>query len=276
MKNDTSGGTRYAVLIGINYTSHKQGQLSGCHNDVGNIKKYIMDVGKIKARNITTLMDDDGISIPPTKRNIMKAFDELTRKCQPGDCAFVHYSGHGSRQKDHTGQEESGYNSTLVPIDFNEAGQIVDDELYEHLVLKMPRGSTLTCLMDCCHSGTVLDLPFNFVADGEQTEMVEMENFPFLQLLQCVGKALQDAGVSQLRDLRDKDKREQVKAALVENGVGEQLAAAAAGAAANAGGAGYSDDDDDGGQRGLVAGGTVRDNIKSRQERRENRRKFLR
>ena len=52
-----------------------------------------MDVGKIKARNITTLMDDDGISIPPTKRNIMKAFDELTRKCQPGDCAFVHYSG---------------------------------------------------------------------------------------------------------------------------------------------------------------------------------------
>lgn len=93
MKNDTSGGTRYAVLIGINYTSHKQGQLSGCHNDVGNIKKYIMDVGKIKARNITTLMDDDGISIPPTKRNIMKAFDELTRKCQPGDCAFVHYSG---------------------------------------------------------------------------------------------------------------------------------------------------------------------------------------
>mmetsp|Transcript_50276 Transcript_50276/g.51135 ORF Transcript_50276/g.51135 Transcript_50276/m.51135 type:complete len:103 (+) Transcript_50276:1-309(+) len=102
--------------------------------------------------------------------------------------------------------------------------------------------------------------------------MVEMENFPFLQLLQCVGKALQDAGVSQLRDLRDKDKREQVKATLVENGVGEQLAAArAAGAAANAGGAVAGS-----GQRGVVAGGTVRDNIKSRQERRENRRKFLR
>lgn len=209
-------GTRYAVLIGINYTEHKAGVLSGCHNDVFNMKKYIMDVGKVYAKNIKILMDD-GQHMRPTKRNIMNALDDLTRKCQPGDTGFVHYSGHGSRQRDYTGQEESGYNSTLVPIDFNTAGQIVDDELYEHLVLKMPRGSTLTCLMDCCHSGTVLDLPFNFVADGEQTEIMEMENFPFIQLLQLLGKALQDAGVTQLSDLRDKSKRREVGAVLAEN-----------------------------------------------------------
>ena len=32
---------------------------------------------------------------------------------------YAHYQyllGHGSRQKDHTGQEESGYNSTLVRV----------------------------------------------------------------------------------------------------------------------------------------------------------------
>ena len=49
-------GTRYAVLIGINYTTHKQGRLSGCHNDVANIRKYIMDVGKFQASNITILL----------------------------------------------------------------------------------------------------------------------------------------------------------------------------------------------------------------------------
>lgn len=33
-------GSKRAVLIGINYTG-QQGQLSGCHNDVGNILKYL-------------------------------------------------------------------------------------------------------------------------------------------------------------------------------------------------------------------------------------------
>lgn len=72
-------GTRYAVLIGINYTNHKQGRLSGCHNDVHNICKYIMDIGKFKSSNITILLDD-GRATSPTRANIMKALDELCKK----------------------------------------------------------------------------------------------------------------------------------------------------------------------------------------------------
>jgi len=72
-------GTRYAVLIGINYTRHKQGQLSGCWNDVHNIKKYIMDVGKFKSSNMTILLDD-GKATSPTRANIMKALDQLCKK----------------------------------------------------------------------------------------------------------------------------------------------------------------------------------------------------
>ena len=36
-----STGRRRALLIGINYVG-QQGQLSGCHNDVNNIKRYLI------------------------------------------------------------------------------------------------------------------------------------------------------------------------------------------------------------------------------------------
>lgn len=61
-------------------------------------------------------------------------------------------------------------------MDFSSAGQITDDVIFAELVGRMPEGSTLTTLMDCCHSGSVLDLPYTFKADGEQQEMQENPN----------------------------------------------------------------------------------------------------
>ena len=63
------------------------------------------------------------------------------------------------------------------------AGQIRDDDLLTTLVIPMAAGVFMTSIMDCCHSGTVLDLPYNFKADGEQTEMQESEGFDFSPLL---------------------------------------------------------------------------------------------
>ena len=75
---------------------------------------------------------------------------------------------------DDSGDEDDGYDETLIPVDYQSAGQIRDDTVFSELVGRMPAGSTLTCLMDCCHSGSVLDLPFTFIADGEHgTQMQE-------------------------------------------------------------------------------------------------------
>jgi Ubiquitin family len=43
----------------------------------------------------------------------------------------------------------------------------------------MKAGVTMTCLFDCCHSGTVLDLPFVFIGDGHQDGMGIQLDFAF-------------------------------------------------------------------------------------------------
>lgn len=71
----------------------------------------------------------------------------------------------------------------MVPLDYQTAGQIRDDDLFTCLVGSFPRGATVTCIMDCCHSGTVLDLPFIFKGDGEATSMATPDGFDFGPLL---------------------------------------------------------------------------------------------
>lgn len=64
---------------------------------------------------------------------------------------------------------------SLIPVDFQTAGHIVDDDIINMLVKPMPKDVTVTVLMDCCHSGTVLDLPYKISADD--TEFSREDNF---------------------------------------------------------------------------------------------------
>lgn len=83
-------------------------------------------------------------------------------------CSYLSkWVGHGSRVRDQDGDEDDGYDETLVPVDFQRSGQIRDDDIFKILVQPLRAGVTMTCLMDCCHSGTVLDLPYRFTADGD-------------------------------------------------------------------------------------------------------------
>lgn len=69
------------------------------------------------------------------------------------------------------------------------------------LVKPMRAGVTVTVLMDCCHSGTVLDLPYRFSADDTQMRLdqnMNMENFlgklnpGTIALCACLGLLLAD------------------------------------------------------------------------------------
>lgn len=52
-------------------------------------------------------------------------------------------------------------NETILPLDYKN-GQITDDEIWGSLIRPLPSGVKLTSIMDCCHSGTGLDLPFEY------------------------------------------------------------------------------------------------------------------
>lgn len=70
-----------------------------------------------------------GISVERFPYLSVQAARWLTIDNRPGDSLFFHYSGHGGRQIDRSGIEEDGYDETILPLDFETAGQIVDDEV---------------------------------------------------------------------------------------------------------------------------------------------------
>jgi len=187
---DDLTGTRRAVLIGINYTGQK-GALKGCHNDVFNLYTYIQDQYGFQDEDITVLADD-GDHPAPTKQNILSTYHDIIRKSRPGDSIFLHYSGHGTKVKDLNGDEDDGYDEALVPVDSNRGGGvIIDDDLYDILVKGLPAGVHVVALMDCCHSGTVLDLPYIFKADGNFKQMEVDKSSKILGQVFGLGKLIQ-------------------------------------------------------------------------------------
>eukprot|EP01054_Gregarina_sp_Poly1_P010876 Gregarina_sp_Poly_1__10875@NODE_847_length_5991_cov_96_588623_g612_i0_p5_GENE_NODE_847_length_5991_cov_96_588623_g612_i0NODE_847_length_5991_cov_96_588623_g612_i0_p5_ORF_typecomplete_len152_score20_30Peptidase_C14/PF00656_22/7_1e33Raptor_N/PF14538_6/0_056Raptor_N/PF14538_6/2_7e02Peptidase_C13/PF01650_18/0_056_NODE_847_length_5991_cov_96_588623_g612_i054865941 len=88
--------------------------------------------------------------------------DWLVKDAAPGDVLFFHYSGHGSQKPSLDGRqyESDGLDETICPLDFRKHGDIRDDEIAKKLIVNLPPGVRLFCVMDCCHSGTGLDLPF--------------------------------------------------------------------------------------------------------------------
>ncbi|GAA5916235.1 hypothetical protein JCM6882_001117 [Rhodosporidiobolus microsporus] len=164
-------GKRKALAIGINYTGTSS-QLNGCHNDVKNITKFLVERYNYREEDIVTLMDTPGASgmSLPTKANILRAMQWLVQGAQPNDALFFHYSGHGGQTADKDGDEADGYDETIYPLDHKQAGVIVDDEMHAIMVASLPQGCRLTAIFDCCHSGSALDLPYIYSTQGKLKE----------------------------------------------------------------------------------------------------------
>ncbi|KAH7036368.1 caspase domain-containing protein [Macrophomina phaseolina] len=159
-------GRRKALLIGINYFGQR-GQLRGCINDVKNMSNYLNQHFGYKREDMVTLTDDQQNPMSqPTKANILRAMHWLVKDARPNDSLFFHYSGHGGQTKDLDGDEDDGYDEVIYPVDFRQAGHIVDDEMHRIMVQSLQPGVRLTAIFDSCHSGSALDLPYIYSTSG--------------------------------------------------------------------------------------------------------------
>ncbi|XP_062018132.1 metacaspase-1-like [Rosa rugosa] len=149
-----------AVICGINYKGMgKNMELEGCINDAIAMQNLLVREFKFPASSIRMLTEKGGHQ-PPTKINITIALRWLVQDCQAGDSLVFYFAGHGDQQPDNTGDEVDELDETLLPLDYETKGVIVDDEINEMIVRPIPGGVKLHAIVDACHSGTVLDLPF--------------------------------------------------------------------------------------------------------------------
>ena len=149
-----------ALLIGINYTSTPDVQLNGCIDDVVNMRNTLIDAYDYESANITLLRDDElRAAYQPTRDNILNQLKSLVSQSGKLSELWIHYSGHGSQIRDTNRDETSGYDSMIIPSDFQVKGFILDDELLSII-------QTIKCksilMFDSCNSGTVCDLPWSF------------------------------------------------------------------------------------------------------------------
>jgi metacaspase-1 len=149
--------TKFALLIGINYVG-QSAELNGCINDVIIMRDILINKFGYKENNIIILSDET--QIKPTSKNILNNLNMLVNKSKNGFNEFwLHYSGHGAQIPDENNDELDGYDEVIVPLDYEKNG-VISDDILSNILNKLDNNAKMFCVMDCCHSGTILDLKY--------------------------------------------------------------------------------------------------------------------
>lgn len=155
-----SDNQKLALIIGINYTG-KNGELRGCITDTEKIINMLKRRCGYTDSQIILLTDET--ELKPTKSNILNSIDLFVDRAHRENAKelWFSYSGHGSYTWNNGGDnEQDNKDEALVPLDYDKSGLIRDDVLNEKLVRRLPKDAKLFSIIDACHSGTSLDLPY--------------------------------------------------------------------------------------------------------------------
>lgn len=150
-----------AFLVGI---SHYDTALTGYQwNNINGVEDINLLNPALKNQGFTTtvLLDEQA-----TFDNIVNQITQFTNKTKKGDVVYLHFSTHGQPIEDLNGDEEDGWDESIVPIDaykiykkgVYEGQKHLTDDLLNKYVKKLrekigPDGF-LYVVIDACHAGT--------------------------------------------------------------------------------------------------------------------------
>lgn len=169
-----------ALLVGLNYVTRPTMRLNGCWNDAIGLHSLLtsIDYG-MDAEDVELLIDTKPSVVPETtKAALREKIVQLAKRSWPaktaneaepnGDeaepglaMAVFTFSGHGAQQRDYSGDEADGLDEGICPSDCMSTGLLLDDELRTLLGSFHPK-TRVFAVFDCCHSGSIVDLQFQF------------------------------------------------------------------------------------------------------------------
>jgi uncharacterized caspase-like protein len=151
--------TKRALVVGISeYEKINDNAWGAIHG--ANDADLIISVLKKQGFKSTKISDKAA-----TAKRIRKSLSDLVASCKSADIIYLHFSGHGQPFEDVDGDEEDGWDESIVPYDAQMAykkktyeGQnhITDDELHNYLkqIRKAVGSKGYVCVViDACHAG---------------------------------------------------------------------------------------------------------------------------
>lgn len=164
--------TKRAFLVGISeYPQTGERSWNDIHGS--NDLELISETLKAQSFKTTSLTNKTA-----TANNIRKGLNNLVVSCKPGDFVYLHFSCHGQPFEDLDGDEEDGWDESIVPYDaqmvyekgkYEGANHITDDELhtyFQQLRNVVGINGYVCVVIDACHAGN------SYMGDEEEEEEV--------------------------------------------------------------------------------------------------------
>ena len=156
----TLAQNKRALLVGISdyQCIYKYGGWNNIHgkNDVDLLYPTLKRNGFV-----VSCISDKGA----TKAGISKALSVLASQCKVGDIVYLHFSTHGQPFEDDNGDEDDGWDESIVPVDapieytkgkYEGENHLIDDELHKFCTrIRKAIGTKgmLYVVIDACHAG---------------------------------------------------------------------------------------------------------------------------